>query len=163
MDSVAFYQKLYSLFDEANPLAFDCGKLCNSACCSPELPGMYLFPGEEALFAGKPGFTLTDAELPGWGNVKLLSCSGRCNRGLRPLSCRIFPLAPKVEGDAVRVRPDPRGKAVCPLCNQPLSALCGGFMKAAQEAFTALLAEPETADFLRALSNIVDEYANPLF
>jgi hypothetical protein len=154
-------QNLYTLLLSAQPLAFDCGRLCGAACCSPDLPGMYLFPGEEALFARLPGFTVTGAELPGYGSVRLLSCAGTCDRGLRPFSCRIFPLAPKVSGNTVHARPDPRGRAVCPLCNQPITALSAGFVQAVETAFTELLREPGTAAFLRALSNIVDEYEKP--
>lgn len=163
MDSNAFYRKIYDLIDASSPLGFDCGRLCGAACCrvSPELPGMYLFPGEEALLGGQPGFYISDAELPGYGGVRLLSCSGSCPRGLRPFSCRVFPLAPKVAGDAAKARLDPRGRPICPLCNQPLSALSGGFVKAAEAAFAELLAEPETAGFLRALSDSIDEYGKP--
>jgi hypothetical protein len=161
MNPELFYSKLYDILN-ITPLAFDCGRLCGAACCAPELPGMYLFPGEETLFRGRAGFAAAEAGLPGYGPVKLLSCEGTCDRGLRPLSCRIFPLAPKVAGSIARARLDPRGKAMCPLCNQPLSALSSGFVKAAEAAFTALLAETETEGFLRALSNHIDEYGKPL-
>jgi len=159
----AFYQKLYGILDKASPLNFDCGRLCGAACCqvSPELPGMYLFPGEELLLRGQPGFTLSAAMLPGYGSARLLSCAGTCDRGLRPLSCRIFPLAPKVAGGIVRARPDPRGRPVCPLCRQPVSALSGGFVKAVEAVFLALIEEPEMAGFLMALSNTIDEYGKP--
>lgn len=161
MDRKAFYRRLYALLDGAQPLAFDCGRLCGAACCSPRLPGMYLFPGEEALFTGLPGFTISGEELPGYGPVRLLSCEGICYRGHRPVSCRIFPLAPGFSGDAVRARLDPRGASICPLCSGPVSALYGAFAKAVEAAFAKLLAEPETAAFLRALSTAVDEYGKP--
>ena len=40
------------------PLAGDCGALCGAACCQPDEDGqggMFLFPGERALLAGKAG------------------------------------------------------------------------------------------------------------
>jgi hypothetical protein len=162
MDCKAFYQELYRLLGGAQPLGFDCGRLCGAACCSPKLPGMYLFPGEEALFTGLPGFVLSQTEMPGYGPVWLLSCTGTCNRELRPLSCRIFPLAPKVSGSAVRARLDPRGRPVCPLCVQPVSALSARFVTTAETAFAMLLAAPETAGFLSALSARIDEYEQPI-
>jgi hypothetical protein len=165
LDSIAFYQKLYQMLDDATPLAFDCGRLCGAACCrvSPELPGMYLFPGEEAILASQRGFTLSDAELPGYGRVRLLSCDGTCNRAYRPLSCRVFPLAPKVSGDAVKARLDPRGRPVCPFCTQPVSALSARFVKSVEAVFAELLAEPGPSRFLRALSVWIDEYGKPIF
>jgi hypothetical protein len=163
MEPDAFYKKLYRMLDKASPLNFDCGRLCGAACCmvSPELPGMYLFPGEEALLRGQPGYALSDTLLHGYGRARLLSCAGTCDRGLRPLSCRIFPLAPIVIGNTAKARPDPRGRPVCPLCRQPVAALSGGFVKTVEAVFTALLQEPETAGFLLALSDVLDEYGKP--
>lgn len=163
MDAVKFYQNLYQTIGNATPLGFDCGRLCGKACCvvSPDLPGMYLFPGEEALYAGIEGFTLSDAALPGYGKVLLLSCDGRCSRDARPLECRVFPFAPKVCAGEVSARIDPRGRPVCPLCHQPASALSAGFAKAADDVFRSLLTEPETAAFLHALSLAIDEYERP--
>jgi hypothetical protein len=160
MKTISFYTELYRLLENTTPLRFDCGRLCGAACCrvSPELPGMYLFPGEEELLRGAPGFALSDAELPGWRSVRLLSCAGTCDRDFRPLSCRIFPLAPKVTGDAVHAQLDPRGKAVCPLCLGPESALTSEFVKAVEAVFAELLAEPETAGFLRAVALEADRY-----
>jgi hypothetical protein len=160
VDTIAFYQRLYRLLEDSSPLRFDCGRLCGAACCrvSPELPGMYLFPGEEALLRDAHGFSFSDVELPGWGNARLLSCVGTCVRGLRPLSCRIFPLAPVVDGQAAHARIDPRGSSVCPLCHQPASALSGGFVQAVELVFTALLEEPETAGFLRAVASEAEAF-----
>lgn len=49
------YTKIYQLLDRATPLKEDCGKLCQKACCHQENQelGMYLLPGEEALFTRK--------------------------------------------------------------------------------------------------------------
>lgn len=158
MDAVNFYHELYRLIGEHTPLGFDCGRLCGGACCSVSLPGMYLFPGEEALLRRVKGFTISEADLPGYGPVPLLSCEGHCSRNARPLACRVFPLAPKVQGGTASARMDPRGRPVCPLCHEQPGALSAAFVGAAGEAFSALLRQPETAEFLCALSAAIDEY-----
>ena len=159
-----FYRSIYRLLEHETPLRFDCGRLCDAACCqdSPDLPGMYLFPGEEALFGGLEGFSVSDADLPGYGPVRLLCCEGMCERAQRPLSCRIFPLAPAVSLETMQTRPDPRGKPICPLCRQEASALSGGFTAAVGRAFAALWAEPQCRRFLLALSRHLDEFGQPL-
>lgn len=159
-----FYDNLYARIGALTPLKSDCGRMCGGACCSvgDDLPGMFLFPGEEAMYEGKPGFVLRTAPLPGYGPVTLLDCGGTCQRDLRPLSCRIFPLAPNVQGDTVTVRLDPRGRAVCPLSRGSRGALHGAFVDAVQQVFEELLRHPETAPFLRALSREIDEFVQPL-
>lgn len=165
MESAKFYREMYEKMGGLTPLMFDCGRLCGKACCevTPALPGMYLFPGEEDLYRGVPGFSLSTRDLPGYGPVQLLSCDGACDRALRPLECRVFPLVPKVAGDAVKCRVDARGRSVCPLCHQGKGGLSGAFVQAVQGVFDALWRQPETKRFLIALSNAVDEYEKPLF
>jgi hypothetical protein len=163
MDAVKFYKMLYKFVGAASPLTFDCGRLCGKACCqvTPDLPGMYLLPGEEALYHGKDGFTMSNAILPGFGNVNLLSCDGHCDRDARPLECRIFPLSPKIVNGELSLRMDPRGRPVCPLCHEGLAALSTGFVGVVNGVFAALMAEPDTAAFLNALSEALDEYERP--
>ncbi len=158
------YRELYRLLETETPLRFDCGRLCRAACCqvSPELPGMFLFPGEEALFESLTGFTLSVAELPGYGGVRLLSCEGACDRLQQPLSCRVFPLAPLVRGESVSIRLDPRGRAVCPLCLQSESGLSLGFRAAVTEAFCLLWKTKAGKAFLAALSAHLDDFSKPL-
>ena len=164
MNLLKFYEELYALLYDSTPLAFDCGRLCERACCrvSPDLPGMFLFPGEEEVLKAVEGYAIQSAEMPGYGKVLLLSCRGRCDRQFRPLSCRVFPLAPLVDGGAVKARLDPRGRPVCPLCHQSRSGLSSAFVKNAEAAFTALLSNPETEPFLRALSAAIDNFEQPL-
>lgn len=160
MDKKAFYQKLYDAIGDLTPLRYDCGRLCQRACCEvrPDLPGMYLFPGEEALYGSLPGFTVQQAELTGYGPVSLLNCDGHCNREVRPLSCRIFPLAPKVTEEGIHSRVDRRGRAVCPLCREDKGALDEAFVAAVDGVFDALYLEPAIRRFLRALSDRIDQY-----
>ena len=42
---------------DLTPLLTDCGALCGAACCHSDADGqggVYLFPGEETLYAGVP-------------------------------------------------------------------------------------------------------------
>ncbi len=158
------YRELYRLLDTETPLRFDCGRLCDAACCqlSPDLPGMYLFPGEEALFAGLSGFTVSQGHLPGFGEVPVLSCQGHCDREQRPLSCRVFPLAPLVCGGSVSVRMDPRGRAVCPLCLQEAGSLSSGFRTAVCQVFGQLWQTAEGKRFLTAISEQLEAFDEPL-
>jgi hypothetical protein len=123
---------------------------------------MYLYPGEEELFLGNAGYNTIIATLEGYGRVTLLSCNGNCERSERPLACRVFPLAPKIDNGMVSVRMDPRGRPVCPLCHQPKSSLSASFTKSVETVFTELLAEPSMLAYLTALSHSLDEYEKPI-
>jgi hypothetical protein len=158
------YSRIYTLLGSLTPLRSDCGRLCGSACCavSPDLPGMYLFPGEARCYEGKEGFVIHPTEMPGYGPVQLLSCDGHCDRSTRPLACRVFPLAPKVLASAVKTRLDPRGRPVCPLCHQSRAALSSEFVAGVEAVFAELMQHPDTEAFLRALSMHIDRYDLPL-
>lgn len=138
------------------PLRTDCGLRCGARCCSGEGDGgMLLFAGEDCLL---PQARLQEALLPGYGKVTLLRCGGHCDRALRPLACRIFPLAPRACGDGFAVRMDLRGRAVCPLTHRPASALQRPFVAAVQAALDGIAAWPEGRRYLAALSREVDRY-----
>ena len=114
------YNSIYNYYGDTTPLLVDCGKLCGGACCECdeiEETGMYLFPGEEKLFINNPDFKIVDSEFLYGENkrAKILICKGTCDRDLRPLSCRIFPIIPLVSGDSFELIFDPRAKSV--MCN----------------------------------------------
>lgn len=108
------YALLYQLLDNLTPLREDCGSVCGSACCSKcngddDESGMLLFPGE-------PVSEDTTVRMIEKDGMRLEICEGKCERGHRPLACRIFPLFPFVGSDGrVRVVYDPRAYGVCPL------------------------------------------------
>lgn len=96
---------LFALTEKVTPLAKDCGKLCQSICCQPQkdkILGMYLFPGEEIMYTGKEPWLKIEKQDPGeydfpenWTSpVYFVTCTKQCPREKRPLSCRLFPLAP---------------------------------------------------------------------
>lgn len=158
--------RLYSLVLEAykmignlTPVPADCGKLCGAACCEGDDDlGMLLFPGEAARLASVPRFKVTRIRYMD-SNAWLLICSGNCDRELRPLSCRIFPLAPHVSPNGtVTAIPDPRGWRMCPLSGGEY--LDRRFVKAVNSVFKHLAQEPRMLDFMRDISDELDDIIN---
>jgi hypothetical protein len=115
---------------------------------------MLLFPGEAARLAGEPNFRVSRISYmdhPAW----LLTCDGTCDRSLRPLSCRIFPLAPHVEGNTVTALPDPRARRMCPLADG--KSLDPRFTQAVNRAFAVLAKEPKSLAFMGRISQELGE------
>lgn len=114
-----FYSEIYRLTDKVTPLQIDCGGLCDGSCCKgDDNTGMYLFPGESVMYGNSPDWAIIrkcGLKLASY-QVEFISCNGSCDRTLRPLACRIFPLFPYIDlsGD-LNIIMDPRGKSICPL------------------------------------------------
>ena len=138
------------------PLKRDCGRICGARCCSPlegEETGMLLFPGEEAVYAGKAGWEIRQT-----ARGTMLICPGKCSREERPLSCRLFPLLPLIGDDGkIRVVTDLRARAVCPLARQGKSAMDPAFIEAVREAGEILAQRDEQAVFLDMLEEEQEE------
>ncbi len=151
-----------ALLDTLTPLRQDCGALCGAACCQPDAEadsGMYLFPGEAALYATADwARVLPTRWVVDGAPVPLLVCEGRCPRDQRPLSCRLFPLAPRIQNGVLTLRMDPRARPVCPLCSSGMRGLSPAFVAAAESALTALFAAPEHRAFLAALDALLRQY-----
>lgn len=148
-------EKARALLENVTPLKTDCGKVCGGRCCRPleaEETGMLLFPGEEELYRGKAGWKLRETPAG-----VLAVCTGSCERGERPLSCRIFPLLPVIREGAVKVAADERARAVCPLLRQGLRGMDPAFKDAVREAGKALAGDPEQREFLEMLTGEQDE------
>ena len=108
---------------------------------------MLLFPGEEEAYSGRPEWKIQETAMG-----SMVICSGTCDRGERPLACRMFPLLPVPrEGGAAAVT-DLRAKSVCPLARQGKSALDPDFRDAVREAGERLLREEKQAAFLQKLT-----------
>ena len=167
MNVAYIYLQIYRLFDSATPLKFDCGKLCGSACCEGDDSGMYLFPGEESVYnllhpdwakVEKSDFTY---EFQGkTKNVSLLVCGGECDRYVRPLACRIFPLTPYLEKDGkLTVIMDPRAKSICPISRElEEDELDAKFVRQVKKAFLPLMKNEEFRAFMKAYSEYLDEF-----
>lgn len=145
-----------ALLRDVTPLKSDCGLCCGHRCCESaeaEATGMLLFPGEEAYYAGRPGYTLREAR-----QGTLLICDGSCRREERPLACRMFPLLPVVREDGVKVAVDLRAKSVCPLARQGRSAMSEAFIQSVREAGRLLCEDEAQRTFLLMLTHTQDEW-----
>lgn len=144
-----------AILRDVTPLTMDCGRVCGGACCRSlpgEQTGMLLFPGEEAYYEGRPGYETLTTETD-----RLLVCSGHCERGERPLSCRLFPLLPVIRGEEIRVAMDARARAACPLAAQGVRGLSAAFVEAVRQAGRMLAADEAQRAFLARLTQEQDE------
>lgn len=139
-----------ALLESVTPLKRDCGRACGAACCQSDEDGqggMLLFPGEEALYPSLPAGWRVEPDDAVLSGGRLLICDGRCERNLRPLSCRLFPLLPTRTG----AKMDRRAWAVCPLMESGKRGLDPRFVEAVAQAGRLLYAHPAHAAFLDAL------------
>lgn len=165
MTKYELYKKAYNMLDKITPLHTDCGRLCNRACCdtADEEAGMYLYPGEEVMYEHLPewlrieesAFNYVDSK-----NALVAICNGQCDRELRPLSCRVFPLVPYIKQNGVMIiKVDPRARPMCPLAKSNLSrGLNSEFIKTVDDVFKLLSEDDEIKVFITSLSKTIDEY-----
>lgn len=160
MDITEIYRQAYRMFGGETPIDADCGRLCRSRCCRGDAEsGMLLFPGEEQVSSGLTFLKVTQREMRGL-ETGFAVCGGRCIRPLRPLSCRIFPYAPRLEDGRVSVRADPRARRICPLLAPGAEEFIRkSFTDKIVEVFEFLLSEiPELENFLKEYGAMLDEY-----
>ena len=166
MNPKRIYAHCYKLLENKTPLSIDCGKLCNAACCEDgelEEAGMYLFPFEDMMYSKMPKWLRIDESYFSYGEddycASIAICKGKCNRTMRPLACRIFPLSPYLTTDGeLRIVVDPRAKAVCPLAKcYKLTDFEPGFVKRVEYIFKVLIEEKHVYNFVEALSELMDE------
>ena len=156
------YSYLYRKLNRRTPLKTDCGIICGGACCKSEdgenEMGMYLFPGEDKMFKGK-GFRIEGSDFSyGEKRAKILFCDGECERKLRPLSCRIFPLFPYItKFSELKVIIDKRGSFVCPLCRAELKYFDHSFVRGVRHIGEIIMKDEDGFKFLYALSRQIDE------
>ncbi len=149
-------REAYALLENTTPLGRnDCGSVCDAVCCSDALgDSMELFPYEKELFEKLDGFEVVDGEIPA------VKCNGTCERGTRPLACRIYPLFPLVVNEdgaeKIRVIYDPRATVSCPLCEHK-ARLDRRFVRAVRRAGKYLLEDANTAEYLRKTSEYLTE------
>ena len=158
MQALEAVMRARELLQTLTPLRRDCGAVCGAACCAPDEDdqgGMLLFPGEQALYQPLPaGFALRqdDSVMPG---MLLLACQGVCDRTMRPLACRMFPLTPVIavrDGrERLSVRMDPRAFAVCPLCGGGVRGMDAAFAQAVLQSARILSQCPEHRAYFCAL------------
>lgn len=158
MLSDKFLDDIYNLID-VTPIEKDCGILCNHACCDSEVSGengMLLFPGEEKLFCNDDKFKLYDTEfvLRDGFVVKLLVCNGECDRKLRPISCRIFPLIAITYGNEFELALDNRGRGLCPLVlPEVCEYITDEFYEYVEEIYNILFQDEHCIELIHLLSD----------
>ncbi len=149
------YNKAYCEIGSLTPISADCGKLCNAKCCNgDENDGMIVFPGEENLLKAH-GYKTVLSEMNGHP-VYFTSCNGKCNRVYRPLSCRIFPLAPTLRNGKLEIISDPRVKYICPLLLS--DSVEEKFKTAVMRAFSHLIEDEKVREMLEHYTEVLDEY-----
>ncbi len=165
LDKKSFYTKLYKMLEDVTPLTVDCGQLCEGACCAvtDEITGMYLFPGEKVMYEPMPEWgELHDIDFTydKGKKVELFTCPGTCDRKLRPLSCRIFPLVPYAKrGGELEIRMDIRGKGMCPLATaMEIEDLDPLFVERVTSAMKLCMKVRETREFIYSLSESLDDF-----
>ena len=155
-----FYKVVYSLLENVTPLDCDCGKLCNKRCCedSDEGEGMYLYPGEEIMLRECDSFgKITECDFKvGGKSVGFFTCDGHCERDLRPLACRIFPLVPYISAEGeLFIMFDARGAEMCPLAK---TGVTDEFRNAVRRVANMLVKNSDTREFLYEQSRLIDDY-----
>ena len=160
-----FYSSIYKIFENSTPLSKDCGVLCDHACCKSgeEETGMLLFPFEDKFLKDADFGRIedTDCEYGDDKTAKIFFCN-KCNRSLRPLACRIFPLMPyKKKGSRMKIIMNPMAKNICPLARslkkEQLEPL---FVKNVRRAMNRILKLKDGEDYIIMLSEIADDYKN---
>lgn len=83
-----------------------------------------------------------------------------CDRHLRPLSCRIFPLTPyKKPANRLQIIIDPRAKVMCPLAKtMDIDELDERFVETVGYIFRVMEKNSEIRCFIEDLSGLLDEY-----
>ncbi len=159
-----FYSKIYKMLEAVTPLTVDCGQLCGGACCkvTDEITGMYLFPGENVMYNPMPSWGEIheiDFTYGGEKTVDFFTCIGTCDRTLRPLSCRIFPLVPYAKrGEELQILMDVRGKGMCPLATaMKIEDLDSKFVERVSLAMKLCMNVGEIREFIYSLSESIDE------
>ncbi len=168
MNAAYLYLQLYKLFDEITPINADCGELCEKACCrGGDDSGMLLFPGEcEVYRLLEPNWARLDKTdmTYEWNGktyrVPILFCDGCCDRYQRPLSCRIFPLTPRLDGEGrLEIVTDPRAKHVCPISRGFLPGdYSAKFVKNIRRSFTLLMKSSRFRAFMKEYTNYLDDF-----
>jgi hypothetical protein len=121
---------------------------------------MLLFPHEEKLYIGQEDWmTIIPSPLMHLGKpVPLFYCTKPCPRDMRPLACMVFPLAATMRKGRLSIKMDIRANAVCPLIASGMQGLSSSFVSAVTDAFTALCAVPEYAQYLSTLDRHIRQY-----
>ena len=159
-------QEIYERLDKVSPVDYDCGRLCNEACCvydeedyANEELFLYLMPGEELMYEDSDCFELytmqsnTSGYTDNWeDNVFLVKCTTppKCDRKIRPIQCRTFPLIPHIGLDEEfhLVFDESEYPYVCPLVNEN-KKLNEDFINETYDVWSMLIKNPIVYDLVK--------------
>ncbi len=161
MDKRILYRKAYRMLDDITPLKIDCGLLCKSRCCRGDSNmGMVMFPGEYGVFSEKQEFLRTRRENMNGSEVLFGTCTGRCDRKYRPLSCRIYPLVPVFDARGnLTVIMDPRARYTCPLVSGSLGLkISPMFKRRVCRIFKLLCGDSDIKKHISVLTSVIESY-----
>lgn len=153
-------EKAREIIGELTPMAFDCGSVCEKACCLPDEDGqggVHLFPGEDALISS---CAWCHVDFPDGSIAPIAVCDKPCLREERPLACRIFPLTPVKNGGKWALRMDARARAMCPLTVSGVKAVDPAFARAVLKAVRLIASDPEGEAFLEKWQALEEQYRN---
>lgn len=171
------FRAIYRLLDRVSPVPYDCGTLCNCACCSVNDDegdfGIYLLPGEEKLFTGNEDWltwnedNVLDYDFPdSWhGKVAFIRCNTPpiCDRKMRPLQCRTYPVAPHLMGDKlILILSDMECPYECPLIEEKSAELEERFLKATHTVWKRLIKDPKIRDLV-AMDSEARDFFVPVY
>lgn len=158
------YLSIYRLLDKVSPLSYDCGTLCDAACCNCESEdeelGIYLLPGEDKCHDRNDPWLdwsfgyAEDYDFPeSWtGKVYFVRCKTPpiCPREKRPMQCRTFPLTPHIDDNGVLclIRNDTPLPYSCPLIEEEME-LDPSFVRATYTCWKHLIRDPLIYDLVK--------------
>ena len=164
-------RKIYDRLDEVSPVDFDCGKLCGEVCCKDLQEGegdlvLYLLPGEELMYEDSDEFELyyidsSEIKYPhSWkGQIYLVKCVNppKCDRSIRPIQCRTFPLIPHLnkKGEFHLIFDESECPYKCPIVHDHIK-LNDDFVKTTYEIWLMLIANPLVYDLVDMDSRMRD-------
>ncbi len=156
------------MLENVTPLMTNCGLLCGGACCEADEDGqggVLLFPGERELLRDEKWMEVLPSPMPVDGiDYGMMVCQGTCDRKMRPLGCRIFPLTPvKGKSGAWKVRTDRRAWAMCPLMSSGIKGLNPQFVETVLQVVRLIASDPEGERFLLEWQDLEESYADSPF
>lgn len=156
------------LLENITPLKTNCGLLCGGACCEADEDGqggVLLFPGEAKILKNEDWMEILPSPMPVDGtDYGMMVCKGVCERKMRPLGCRIFPLTPvKGSSGTWKVRTDRRAWAMCPLMSSGVRGLNPEFVTTVKEVIRLIASDPEGERFLEEWQSLEESYADSPF
>lgn len=157
-------ERIYAMLDEVSPLDYDCGKLCGEVCCLYEEDDiknkdlvLYLLPGEELMYEDSDEFDLyyissKELDYPhSWDDdVFMVECKNppRCDRSIRPIQCRTFPLIPHIiKGHLHLILDENEFPYECPIIRDKLE-LNEDFINVTYKVWKMLISNPMVYDLV---------------